>query len=315
MAGTALAISIDDVEVRLAWVDVSGVVLNAATWPLANFHTLIEALLKFEAETGRPLWQAQAAIAIFGTTHGESIALPRGRWTLSRAGLTSVLGIPPLIINHVCAKAWAAIGGQNVQVAPISRHAGSPRMNVRNRWLTVNIERGAGVAIVHVDDDGTLRVTESEMGHCGYAPATKLDRRLADALASPLTTVTPWEAVLTLALDSPIWTRHFPDVSHAERLEMLTGNVARFLSDAVTAHCAWGGVMITGKRIGEIVGGGLEDLLNRQFETGAKFHRSIISTPRWRLTGADLTMSGLAKVLSYISAAPARYVQGASQRA
>lgn len=298
MDNRRLAVSIEDTEVRLAWIGDRGEAQQEVAWPLDRFSTLIDALLRFEAQTGQPVWQSQAAIAIYGATYGEAISLHRGRWTISRTGLTSVLGKPPVIINHVCAKAWAAVGGSDVQLAAVSRHGGIPDFTSPNRWLTINIERGVGLAVIDVDRDGKLRVTESEMGHCGYAPATAIDKRLAEAVQQPRVPTARWEAVLTIPLDSPLWTEKFADVPRNDRLALLTDNVGRFLTDAVTAHCAWGGVMITGKRIGEIVAAGLQDRLNRAFEEGAKFARPIQSAPRWRLTGTTLTMSGLAEALA-----------------
>lgn len=293
-----LAVAIEDAEVRLAWIGATGAVEHEASWSLDRFSTLIEAMLRFERESGKPLWQATAAIAIYGATHGESISLHRGRWTISRSGLGSILGREPRIINHVVAKGWAAVGGTGVQLAPVSRHGGAPDFATRNRWLAVNIERGVGLAVIDSDGEGTIRITESEMGHCGFAPASTTDRRLADAVAQPRVPVTRWEAVLTLAVESPLWAQHLPEVARTDRLGILAGNIGRFLTDAVTAHCAWGGVVITGKRIGEIVAGGLGERLNRAFEEGAKFGRPIQSAPRWRLTGSDLTMAGLAEALA-----------------
>ncbi|MBO9623221.1 MAG: glucokinase [Sphingomonas sp.] len=298
MENRRLAVAIDDSEVRLAWIGAGGEVRNETAWPLDRFSTLIEAMLRFEAETGQPLWQAAAAIAIYGATYGESISLHRGRWTISRSGLASILGTPPTIINHVAAKGWAAVGGTGIQLAPLSRHGGLPDFTARNRWLAINVERGVGLAVIDSDGSGTLRITESEMGHCGFAPASALDRRLAEAVALPRVPATRWEMVLTVSVDSPIWTQHLPEVTRTDRLAMLADNVGRFLADAVTAHCAWGGVMITGKRIVEFQSAGLTDRLNRAFEEGAKFGRPIQSAPRWRLTGSDLTFSGLAEALA-----------------
>jgi glucokinase len=298
MDSRRLAVAIEDTEVRLAWIGSRGLVQHEVQWPLDRFSTLIEAMLRFESESGQPLWQATAAIAIYGATHGESISLHRGRWTISRAGLASILGKPPTIINHVVAKGWAAVGSRGIQLAPVSRHGGAPDFTARNCWLIVNIERGVGLAVIDSDGEGTIRITESEMGHCGFAPASATDRRLADAVALPRVPVARWETVLTLAVESPLWAQHLPEVARADRLAVLAGNVGRFLTDAVTAHCAWGGVVITGKRIGEIVGAGLGEQFNRAFEEGAKFGRPIQSAPRWRLTGSDLTFSGLAEALA-----------------
>lgn len=298
MDSRRLAVAIDDAEVRLAWIGPSGLVQHEVQWSLDRFSTLIEAMLRFESESGQPLWQATAAIAIYGATYGESISLHRGRWTISRAGLASILGNPPTIINHVVAKGWAAVGGTGAQLAPVSRHGGKPDFAARNRWLIVNIERGVGLAVIDSDGEGALRITESEMGHCGFAPATTVDRRLAEALAQPRVPVTRWETVLTVPVEAPLWTQHFPEIARTDRLAVLAGNVGRFLTDAVTAHCAWGGVMITGRRIGEIVGAGLEEQFNRAFEDGAKFGRPIQAAPRWRLTGADLSFAGLAEALA-----------------
>lgn len=305
MENRRLAVSIEDTEVRLAWIGDRGEAQHEVAWPLDRFSTLIDAMLRFEAQTGQPVWQAQAVIAIFGATYGEAISLHRGRWTISRTGLTSVLGKPPVIINHVCAKAWAAVGGTEVQLSPVSRHGTSPDFTQNNRWLVINIERGVGLAVIDVARNGHLRVTESEMGHCGYAPATAIDRRLAEAMQQPRVPTARWEAVLTIPLDAPIWAEKFADLPRNDRLGVLTDNVGRFLTDAVTAHCAWGGVMITGKRISEIMTAGLTDRLNRAFEEGAKFTRPIQSAPRWRLTGSTMTMSGLAEALARMPVTPA----------
>jgi glucokinase len=296
-----LAVAIEDSEVHFAWIGPNGEAQHQVKWPLDQFPTLIDAILRFEAQTATPVWQATAAIAIYGATYGEAISLHRGRWTISRSGLSSVLGTAPTIINHVGAKAWAAVGGKDVELTPVSGHGGKPDFTANQRWLVINIERGVGLAVINVDRSGALTVTESEMGHCGYAPATAIDRRLAEAVALPRVPTARWEAVLTIPLDAPLWAQHFPEMTREDRLAVLADNVGRFLTDAVTAQCAWGGAMITGKRIAEITGGGLAERLNRSFEDGAKFTRPIQAAPRWRMTGPNLTMAGLAEALARVT--------------
>ncbi|WP_448658053.1 glucokinase [Sphingomonas sp. CJ99] len=294
-----LAVSVGETQIRLAWVNPAGRPVGEHSWPMASFPTLTDALMRFERETGQPLTGADAAIAIIGATHGDTISIARGRWMITRSGLHSIFRREPQIINDVAVHAWAAVGGHGVRFDAMSRAAPPPDLGRQGRWLIAHLDFGVGLASIDVDGRGGLRVLEAEMGHCGFPPETDQEWALVQAMRTRLRGSVSWEAVLTLALDDPIWNAPALPNSRADRLAMLARLIGRFAGDAVLAHGAWSGAFLMGRRISELTGSALTDQFNKGFEAKPKFARLVGMTPRWRLSGHDLTMEGLAYALTH----------------
>ncbi|MGC6401027.1 glucokinase [Sphingomonas sp. FW199] len=289
-----LAVSVGETQIRLAWINAAGRPEQEQSWAMADLPTLTDALMRYERETGRPLTGASAAIAIIGATHGDTIAIARGRWMITRSGLQSIFRSDPQIINDVAVHAWAAIGGHGVRFEALSRNSGDPVMTQQGRWLVTHIDFGVGLAVIDVDRTGTVRMLETEMGHCGFPPESDEDDALARSLRARSRRSATWENVLALSHDDAAWSVPGLPAGRAERLTILARAMGRFARDAVLAHGAWSGILLMGRRVGEMTGAGLAECFNAGFDATPKFQRLINLTPRWRLSGHDLAMEGLA---------------------
>jgi len=291
-----LAVAIDDDMIHMAWVGANRDLTRIERWPISRFRTLTDALLEYEKTARQPLLHASCALGVLGATHGDSIILSRGNWAISRSGLRSVFGRDAVIINDVAARAWAALGGAGGKLEPWSPAAVPPDFTRAGRWTLTKIDAGVGLAVIDVDDHGTVRVLECEMGHCGFAPATPEDQQLAAALAERVRGLVSWEMVLAIALDDPAWARPGLPATRAERMAMMARLAGRYAGDTVLAHGAWSGAILTGKRVAELAEADPVHF-NGTFETKPKFPRLMRGAARWRLTTQDLTLAGCAVAL------------------
>jgi len=294
-----LAVSIDDDSINMAWVAEGNRLGPAEKWPISDFRTLTDALLAYEKKAGVRLLGADCALGVLGATHGETIMLARCNWAISRSGLRSMFGRDAIVINDVAARAWAALGGGGARLEGLAATTGSlPDFNRRGRWALTKVDAGVGLAVIDVDDTGTVRVLECEMGHCGFAPATEEDRALAVALAGRGQGLVSWEMALTLSPDDPIWSAPGLPTARPRRIEMIARLTGRYVGDTVLAHGAWTGAILTGGRISELLAESALPAFNAGFETKTKFPRLMRGASRWRLSGQDLTLSGCAIALS-----------------
>jgi len=294
-----LAVSIDDDSINMAWVTSGRQLATVEKWPITQFSTLTDALLAYEKKAGTPLLGAACALGVLGATYGETIMLSRGNWAISRSGLRSVFGRDAIVINDVAARAWATLAGAGgPRLDGLSPTAiGAPDYHRTGRWALTKIDAGVGLAVIDIDQTGTVRVLECEMGHCGFAPATPEDWAFASALAPRGAGLVSWEMALTVSPDDPLWAAPGLPTSRAQRIAMLARLAGRYIGDTVMAHGAWTGAIVTGGRIGELLADSGAAAFNAGFETKTKFQRLIRSAPRWRLIGQDLTLAGCAVAL------------------
>lgn len=293
-----MIVAIGDEVVRAARVGSDRGLTGLQQWPVSRFATLTDMLLEFERASSQPLRGSRCAIGIFGATHGEAIMLSRGSWTISRAGLRAMLGQDPIIINDVAARAWAALGHAAGEIVALAPGGGTPpNFGKAGRWAFSNVERGVGLAVLDVDGRGRARVLECEMGHCIFAAESRDEQALAAALGARANTQVTWEMALTLSPDDPAWAAAGLPGARTARLEMLAHMLGRYLGETVLAHGSWDGVVVTGRRIADIVAERALTRLHAGFEHKPRFQRLLRRAPRWHLPGQDVTMAGLAVAL------------------
>ena len=293
-----LAVSIDDDTISMAWVTEGNRLSSTEVWPITQFRTLTDALLAYEKKAGVSLLGAACALGVLGATHGDTILLSRGNWAISRAGLRSIFGRDAIVINDVAARAWAALDGGLTKLESLSpTTTGLPDYRRRGRWVLTKIDAGVGLAVIDIDDMGSVRVLECEMGHCGFAPATEEDRALAIALAPRGNGLVSWEMALTVSPDDPVWSAPGLPSAHVQRMAMLARLAGRYVGDTVLAHGAWSGAILAGKRINELLAEAALPTFNAAFENKTKFPRLMRGAPRWRLSGQNMTLSGCAVAL------------------
>jgi glucokinase len=262
---------------------------------IAGLPTFTDALQQYERDKGVQLRGMPCAMAIAGAASGETISLVRSRWTISRAGLAAMFGIPPIIINDVVARAWATRSGTaNIDAI---RGVGSPRLDRPGRYGMIMLEEGLGAAIVDVARDLSVHVLETEAGHMDFAPASERDERLAKAVRGNAPSAS-WEMILMLDRHDPIWGQACPDMLEPERPRLLATLLGRFAVNLMHAFGAWQGLMITGSRAARMLDAGNRLYFESAYATRRNFSRLIIGAPAWRVEQHEAVLTGAAERLA-----------------
>jgi glucokinase len=262
---------------------------------IAGVPTFTDALQRFEREKGVSLSGLRCAMAIAGAASGETISLVRSRWTISRVGLQAMFGTPPVILNDVAARAWAARSGTaNIEQV---RGTGSPNFSRPGRYAMIMVEEGLGACIVDVDREAGVRILETESGHMDFAPNNDREERLAKAVRGAAATVS-WEMMLMLDRSDPIWGRALPELLETERPRLQAALLGRFAINLMHSFGAWHGMMITGSRAGRMLESGNRVYFDSAFATRRNFSRLILAAPAWRVDQHEAVLTGAAERLA-----------------
>jgi glucokinase len=274
-------------EVRLAQIEPSaaprlGRIFRYGT----DIPIFTEVLLRFERESGTALRDLQAVVAVAGVPGRESTTIERTRWVISSAGLTSLFGGPPILLNEVAAQAWAlrvSLHG----VTPICGD-GPPDLTRPGRYVFMTYEEGVGTAIVDIDDSGRCTVFDGEGGQIDFLPLDDAERALAAAVAASPGAPLSWEQVLMSARGQIAPT--------SQRSRLFARLLGRFVSNLVYASGAWNGAFLTGQlipRAGE---------LDADFRTGMTvhrpYHRLLARASAWRVIQTEPVLSGCAAMMA-----------------
>lgn len=280
-------------EIRLASVSPDRAIVDHVTrFPSDSLPTFTDALLRFERESQQHLYGMTAVVAIAGAAIGDSIPIVRTRWNISRSGLQSMTGQPPIVLNEVAAQAWATVGTMPM-LEPI-RGSGAPDLRVRGRNLFVAVNDGVGTAIIDVDDAGHVTVLETEGGHADFAPHNDTELALARAL-SPIGGAATWEQVLLVRRDGAA-ARVLAGLSDPQLAELRASLLGRFTAITMLMTGAWSGVMMTGSAIPRFDAGG-----RRAFDAGLSerraFQRLFNAARCWRVEQREPVLSGAATLM------------------
>lgn len=280
-------------EVRLASVSPHHPVVDHVTrFASDTLPTFTDALLRYERETDRSLFGTTAVIAIAGAAIGESIPIIRTRWNISRAGVASMTGRPPIVLNEVAAQAWATVGSLPM-LEPV-RGTGTPDLRTKGRYLFIAINDGVGTAIIDVDDAGHVTVIEAEGGHADFAPQTEAELVLARALA-PIGDAPSWEQMLMIRRETTPATV-MAGLSDQHLIEMRAALLGRFVATMMLMTGAWSGAMMTGSAIPHY-----DAASRRAFNTGLNNRRAFLrlfnAARCWRVEQREPVLSGAAALM------------------
>ena len=291
-----LAVAIGGTHVRMAWIDAAGRAGSIARYEIAQYTTLTATLMQFERESATALSGARCAVAISGSTVGETMAIARGRWTISRPGLAAVFERPAIVINEVAASAWAILSLASSRLIPVSALTG-PEFSRPGRYAVVNVSAGVGLAGIDIDVEGGAFVFECEMGHCGFSPENDTDDAFHHAIRVP-GRPTSWERAICLPLESPLWSEQGLPTSKIDREDFQEGLAGAFAGDAVLALGAWSGAVVIGTLATRLAKPSISAAFNQRFERQPRFERLVRDTPRWRTDASDLSLVGLGVALT-----------------
>ena len=252
----------------------------------STIPTFTDVLLRFQQESQLRLLDLEPVIAIAGVATGQSMSIERSRWVVSRAGLSSLFGRPPEILNEVAAQAWA-LRGSLQGVAPVLGSA-LPELTRAGRYVFLTYEEGVGTAILDVDDRGHCTVLDGEGGQLDFLPIDDREVALARSIARRGEACLSWEQVLMTR-------RGAPDAASMESSQMFARLLGRFVSNQIYASGAWNGAFITGRLI---------PALDRStdFRQGLShqrpYHRLLNASTVWRVTQTEAVLKGCAAMLA-----------------
>jgi len=280
-------------EVRLASVSPTRPAVDHITrFASDSLQTFTDALLRYERETGQHLLGMTAVIAIAGAAVGESIPIIRTRWNISRAGIESMTGCPPVVINEVAAQAWATVGALPM-LEPI-RGTGTPDLRAKGRYVFVAINDGVGTAIIDIDDAGHVTVIEAEGGHADFAPQTEAELTLARAMA-PIGGAPSWEQMLMIRRETAP-AKAVNGLTDQYLAEMRATLLGRFIATMMLMTGAWSGAMMTGSAIPHY-----DSSMRRAFNTGLNNRRAFLrlfnAARCWRVEQREPVLSGAAALM------------------
>jgi glucokinase len=257
--------------------------------------TFTDALQLYERQTGEKIHGLRCGMAVAGATSGETLSPARSRWTITRCGLTAIIGEPAIIINDVAARAWAIISG----MARIENYRGFGHPEFRpGRYATIMVEEGVGSCIIDVDRRGTIRILEAEAGHMQFPPSNETELKLGGALAGTAPCAT-WEMILMLDRSDTVWSRVCPEMSERDRASLQAEILGRFVVDVMNAYAAWDGVLITGSRGHRMLDSGNRSSFENAFLSRRNFHRLIRTCPVWRVEQREAVLTGVAECLAH----------------
>lgn len=260
-------------------------------YPISQFATFTDSILRFAQDTGLNLRGVSCALAIAGAATGDSIPLARSRWTISRSGLASMLQHQPLIINEVAAQAWATSYG--LAGAAAVRGSAVSALPRPGRYVYVGVLEGIGAAIIDFTAT-TLRVSETEAGHMDYAPATSADEKIAKSWYPQ-----SWPSWEQMLFHEPSGVGSEPLAADAIAV-MRAGLLGRMLSNMVLATGAWNGVVLIGNRVKPLLDArGARSAFETGFTGRSAFRRLLASAPVWHVTHPEAVISGLAALIAH----------------
>jgi glucokinase len=248
--------------------------------------TFTDVLLRFQQESRLSLLDLQPVIAIAGVPSGQSMSIERSRWVISRAGLASLFGTPPEILNEVAAQAWA-LRGSLQGVTPVLGN-GAPDLARPGRYVFLTYEEGVGTAILDIDDHGRCTVLDGEGGQIDFVPVDDAERSLIRPIAARGAVCLSWEQVLMTR-------RGAPDAASSDSNQLFARLLGRFVSNLVYVSGAWNGAFMTGRLIPRLEAG-------TDFRHGLSYqrpyHRLLDAASCWRVAQSEAVLKGCAAMLA-----------------
>jgi len=254
-----------------------------------------DTLLAYERDVGVALRGARFALVVSAPTHGENIFIDRMRWVISRQGLNYLFDRPIMIVNDVVATAWgmAASDAKTLHCLSTAEREMFDRKRA-GKWIMVLIDEGVGIATLEVQDNGRLKINDSEASHLGFAPSGAAGDNFVSSLRGrfPLT----WEEVLTLSSEHVLWREG--QGAGPKGPAKWARFVGEFVGDVMVAMCAWNGVILCGSRSKALF---LPDLERHFFEGlthKERYSRKLSAARRLAFPSADM-LSGAVAMLSH----------------
>jgi glucokinase len=281
------------------------------------FTGVSAALVAFQRDLCLRSLPTRSAFAVAGLVRGDAISVTSTRWFLSRSGLKSMLGKPPLILNDFAAEAWA-ICTADLRLQEAFSGATAPTLRQAGCYLVAGITSGLGVAAVHRSASGGIIVLPTEAGHGAFAAATdELSGTTAELSAHrhPVAAEDVVSAPGLLAIYK-LLARRRGAMEQAKTPETVTRSVqtdpiaraaCELLAKAFWAQMgslvmtfgAWDGVLVTGPLASAIRPFLRLPEAQALFSTSAKYRRVLQSVPRALVAVENAELIGVSEALRH----------------
>ncbi len=271
------------------------VIHKAKSYKTDQFPTATDCFMTYAREVGITLNGLHCGLVVSGAVNNDTVKIQRCKWIISITGIGHLFGHRPIVINDSAARGWV-----NISSADRMRMVGgtsSIDFNRPGRWVTVNYNRGLGASVLHRSPDEALMALDSECGHIGFAPQTKIEHELQGLIAIAGGRVT-YEQMLFIANDSPIWEKLSVPQSTSDRMAIRAAILGAFAGDVALAFAAWSGVFLHGSQAQFLIDSYLVSQFNNRFEDKAAFKGNVRPIPRFLANNDVSNLLGLAQMMA-----------------
>ena len=276
--------------------------------------TICTAITAFTQDSGLRSLPSHAAIAVSGVSRGETIAITKSRWILSKSDLAAMFQAPPLIINDFAANAWAMSDDEcSGRIEPMTTVP--VRLDQPGTFCIIGLGSGLGVAIMSRDEQGSVTVLPTEGGHQGMMHGVNGAERIiekvaagdeavtAETLFSGLGLLATYNAVCRLQGRTPLCcnlaelliastTRSDPAV--AETFDFIGRGFWHFAGNIALAYGAWDGVILTGSIAAALKGVLRRPELASAFNVKGPWTRHLAAIPKATISFKHAELEGAA---------------------
>ncbi len=258
----------------------------------AQFSTFTGALQEYARQHDIGLRRHRLALAVAGAIKGDTVRVTNGRWILSVAGLTQMLGAAPIVINDVSAIAWATLGVEAASLRPLDPSIRTAKSG--GRRMVIWLGEGLGAATLGFDDGGIPFVLDGEAGHMTFAAETDWEKTCRGDLARHHGHVS-YERILTLDGDHAAW-RDGQGAMAKDRIALArAGMLGSFAGNATLAAGAWNGVYFVGPGAAFLSDPQNAAAMLIRLRGKGRYQRILSDVPCFLVSGTELGLTGVAK--------------------
>jgi glucokinase len=227
--------------------------------------TVSGGLSDFLRAAGTSLSPKRCALAVAGVARGDVVSITNSPWFVSRSGLASMLGNPPIILNDFAARAWALADRSRAQVETF-HGAHLPMLQSEGTRCLIGIGLELGVAALVQGPSGVSKVIASEAGASILPSSQSLKSSVLERLHAPGERIEAYKVLsgiglarMAQAMRGSSSSGKVPDLTairavtngrdatDREALKIFCEVFWDFAANLTMTFGAWGGVLVTGE--------------------------------------------------------------------
>jgi glucokinase len=300
-------------EVQFATIDLFGSngPANVEKLHVTDFVTFTDAIIYYLKKVEIQGKVAQFALAVAGVVRGNSVGATNGRWLLSISGLSTFLGVKPMILNDFSASAYALKSLPVNAFRPVGA-LGGLRPAAEASFALIGPLDGLGVAGLLCQGLNNF-VIQSEAGHAAISPTSsdaqkfliKLQNKYRTAYAEHLLSEDGLRRAYSFFANdgsveiAPTTVTHIisqtrNDNAAKAAVALFTSQLAAFSRDIVLTLGTWGGVYYSGPTANALYEYLSSPQFRTQFNEGHRYSRLLREVPMAVVTENQTVLVGLA---------------------